>query len=417
MSKPVSAGSSRRVAYGRGEWPARCVFFLNGLVCASYIVSLPALKSAHGLGEGEIGLVSLVFAIAALAAMRAAGRLVSAFGSGPVLRCSLLAMPPLLVALGFAPGFGGLLAAVAGFGAVHGATDAAMNAHAVDVERRGGRRVLNSCHAAWSASAVAASLMAGAMTAAGSDLPGRYAVVSVIALAGGLAVTRRLPGRPEAGRRAASEAPATAGPARRSRRVVVLGLTATALMVCEGGVIGWGGVLLHEARGASLALSAGALTGYALGQTAGRALGDWAATRWGTRPVLAAGGALGVAGLAVAILGSEPLLAIGGFAIGGFGLSVLLPLLFSEVGRTASDGSSAGVVVARFVSFVYMGILIGPALIGSSADLVGLVPTMAALVPLLAGVTAMSVGFASRGHDGTPAASPGRAVRPGEAAR
>ncbi|WP_162181601.1 MFS transporter [Glycomyces tenuis] len=372
------------------------MFFLNGLVCAAYIVSLPALKSAHGLSDSGIGLVSLVFALSALVAMQAAGRLVSAVGSGAVLRRSLLTMPPLLVALGFVPGFGWLLAVVTVFGLVHGTTDAAMNAHAVGVERRTDRRVLGSCHAAWSVSAVAASLAMGAMAAAAMDLPARCAVVAVVALTGGLFAMRHLrQPRPDDRERAPDVAP----PRRRvrwSRNTVLLGLTAAVLMVCEGGVLGWGGVLLHDARGASLTLSAGALTGYALGQTVGRTLGDAAATRWGARSVFAIGGALGIAGLAVGIGASEPLAAIGGFAVGGLGLSVQLPLLFSEVGRAASDDASAAVAVARFTSFAYMGILLGPGLIGTMADMIGLVSTMSALVPLLTIATAVTVGFSLR---------------------
>ncbi|RRS01711.1 MFS transporter [Glycomyces terrestris] len=397
MSTTVTVETPQVATAGdSGRWPVRAVFFLNGLVCASYIVSLPALKSVHGLNDGRIGLVSLVFALAALVAMQAAGRLVAVFGSGMVLRCSLLAMPPLLVVLGVVPGFGGLIAAVAVFGLVHGTTDAAMNAHAVGVERRGGRRVVNSCHAAWSASAVVASLAMGATAAAGWDLAVRSASVALVALAGGLFMMRHLSTARSEVRVPASDAAAPRQRAGWTRRMVVLGVTATVLMVCEGGVLGWGGVLLHDARGVSLALSAGAVTGYALGQTVGRAFGDTAATRWGARPVFTVGGALGIAGLSIGIGTSEPLVAVAGFAIGGLGMSVLMPLLFSEVGRAAADDAAAGALVARFTSFIYIGVLLGPALIGSAADLVGLSSTMAALVPLLAAATAVTIGFSLR---------------------
>ena len=51
-------------------------------------------------------------------------------------------------------------------GAVHGMLDVSMNAHAVAVERRLGRPIMNGCHAAWSVSAVVASLIGAALIAA-----------------------------------------------------------------------------------------------------------------------------------------------------------------------------------------------------------------------------------------------------------
>lgn len=366
-------------------WPARAVFFLNGLVCASYIASLPALKGVFRLDDGALGGVSFTFAFAALVGMQAMGRLTAVVGAGTVLRVSLLALPLLLITLPSARGLGGLLVAVGAFGAVHGATDAAMNVYAVGIERAHGRRLVNSCHAAWSASAVVASLAMGVTTAAGLDLRVRTTAVAAIALAGGMVVASTLTaGHPVRPRRRGVR---TRRRRRWPRSLLVWGLAGTALMVCEGGVLGWGAVMLHDGRGASLALSAGAVTGFAVGQTAGRLAGDRLAHRYGPRAVFLAAGALGVCGLVVAVLVPEPAVAVAGFAVAGLGMSVLLPLLFSAVGRAASDDSASGLLVTRFTGFVYTGILLGPAVLGIAAGRVGIAVAMGMLVPVLAAVT------------------------------
>jgi MFS family permease len=374
-------------------WPIRGVFFVNGLVCASYIASMPALKRAHGLDEASMGVLGAVFALAALLAMQVAGRVGWAHGRVALLRGTVVMLPVVLVVVALAPGFTTLMAASAALGAVHGATDAAMNAQAVDVERLRGRRLLSSCHGAWSASAVIASVSVGALVALGLDAVGRSAVIAGVGLAGGLIVGRRLRVQTPrvqtpSGTESAATGTGSAGRPVWSRTVIVLGLVATALMMCEGGALGWGAILLHDARGASLGLSAIAVGGFSLGQVAGRDVGDRLAQRWGAGPVVAAGGTAGTAGLAIAVLSPQPGAAAAGFAAAGLGLSVILPLLVSEVGRSAPGDPSA--VVARFTTFIYGGILLGPVLIGLTAGVVGLVVTMAALVPLLAVTTVVA---------------------------
>jgi MFS family permease len=97
--------------------------------------------------------------------------------------------------------------------------------------------------------------------------------------------------------------------------------------------------------------------------------------------VFLAGGLVSTTGLAIAIASSQPAVAIGGFAICGLGSSVLLPLTFSAAGHA---GAESAAFLSRFTTFTYAGILLGPAVIGWMAQLVGLTWTLAGLVPLLA---------------------------------
>lgn len=372
-----------------GRWPATAVFLLNGLALSTYLVGLPALKHAHALTDGELGAMGMCFALAALAAMQFVGPLVSRVGSGPVLRVSLVVMPVLLAVVGLSGGVVVLTAAVTAVGAVHGTTDAAMNAHAVTVERLARRPVLSGCHAAWSISAVVASLAAAALAQAGVSSAVHFPGVAAALLVGGLLVgPRLLPGSFDRHAGPSPSGPRTGWRSGWTRTVVTLGLTGTVLMVCEGAALAWGAIHLHDSRGASLALSATAVTAFTAGQTAGRLVGDRLVLRHGAPRVFRAGGVVGVAGLAAAVLSPPPVAAIAGFAVLGLGASVLLPLTFSAVGR-AADGDSAATVVSRFTTFTYAGVLLGPGLIGWSAQLVGLTATLCALIPLLAAVAVL----------------------------
>ncbi|MDN3355117.1 MFS transporter [Actinomadura sp. DC4] len=368
---------------GRGRWPATAVFFLNGLTLSTYIVRLPSLKAEYGLTDGRLGLVGVFFGLAALASMQFVGPLVARVGSRPVLRASLVTMPFLLALLGVGGGPVEFALVATALGAVHGATDAAMNAYAVTVERLIGRPILNGCHAAWSVSAVVASLAAAALAHAGVGSTAHLVAAAAVLLAGGLLIGPLLPSTP----------PDAAVRERRgwrggwTRTIIALGLTGTALMVCEGAALSWSAIFLHESRGASLGLAATAVTAYTAGQTGGRLAGDRLTLRFGASPVFRTGGLVAACGLAMAVLIPQPSTAVTGFAVMGLGTSVLLPLTFSAAGRAGGD---AAVLVSRFTTFTYAGILLGPAVIGWTAELAGLAWTLSALIPVLLAVTVLS---------------------------
>jgi MFS family permease len=372
-----------------GRWPASAVFFVNGFTLSTYIVRIPTTKVVNHLSDGQLGALGVLFAVAALASMQAVGALVARVGSRPVLRVSLAVMPILLALIGWVHGVAALAAVLTVFGAVHGTTDAAMNAHAVAAERHVGRPILNRCHGAWSASAILASLITAGLAHAGVSLTVHLTAVAIALLAGGLALgPLLLPATVDRHQGPHVVRERVAWGAGWNRTIVALGLTGTALMVCEGAVLGWGAVFLHDIRGASLSIAAGTITAYTAGQTCGRLIGDRLASRYGRRRVFRAGALLAAAGLAIGVASPRPAAAVAGFLVVGLGNSVLLPLTFSAVGQTG--GQRTATVVARFTTFTYAGVLLGPALISAAAELVGLMWTMAALVPMLCLISALT---------------------------
>jgi MFS family permease len=365
-----------------GRWPVTAMFFVNGLTLSTYLVRAPSIKDAYHLTAGRFGLAGLLFALAALACMQFVGPLTARVGARAVLRVTLAVMPLLLAGIAVAPGPWWFTALATVLGAVHGTTDAAMNTSAVAVERRAGRPVLNGCHAAWSVSAVIASLCTAALAHAGVSLTAHLGVAAALLLAAGLVLGARLPdvGRAEPiGDVAHPHRPAGSRNGW-SGALVALGLTATGLMICEGGALGWGGIFLHDVRHATLSLAATAITAYTAGQTAGRLLGDRLTGRWGANALFRLGAVIAGGGFAAAVLVPYPVPAVAGFALAGLGSSVLIPLSFSAAGRL--PGATAATLVSRLTTFVYTGILLGPALIGWAADRIGLFTTMTGLIAL-----------------------------------
>jgi MFS family permease len=152
-------------------------------------------------------------------------------------------------------------------------------------------------------------------------------------------------------------------------------------MICEGGALGWGGIFLHDERQATLSLAAAAITAYTGGQTLGRLAGDRLTTRWGDNTLFRLGAATAAVGLAAAVLTPNLAAAVAGFGLAGLGSSVLIPLSYSAVGRL--PGAPTATLMSRLTTFTYTGILVGPAVIGWTADHFGLTTAMTALIPLM----------------------------------
>jgi predicted MFS family arabinose efflux permease len=370
-----------------GRWPITAVFFLNGTLLCSYLVRIPSLKASQHLDDGQLGLVGMLFGASALVTMQFVGAMVARVGTARVIRVGLLAMPVALVVTGLRDGLPVFLLGIVALAAVHGTLDVAMNSQAVAIERLAARPILSGCHAAWSVSAVVASLLGAGMVALGIDPAPDFAMIGAAVVVGGLLVGRRLVDVEAVDTKKARVRWSSGW----NRTVVRLGLTGFALMLGEGAALGWGAIFLHESRGASLAVASTALTAYTGAQTIGRLRGDRLKVRYGARTMFRLGALAGLSGFAIALSSPWPVVSVAGFAIFGLGASSLLPMTYSAAGHAGGDGPEAAVFVSRFTTFTYTGVLLGPALIGSVAQLIGLSWTLATLLPMLVLLAAVSL--------------------------
>ncbi|MEV4459008.1 MFS transporter, partial [Microbispora sp. NPDC049633] len=313
----------------RARAAVTAVFALNGALIAAFAVRTPSLKIDHDLTEGLLGLLNALFAVAALAATRVAGRLAARIGSAWVVRIAAVALPLALAGVGLAGGHVHLAAAMLLVGAANGLLDTGMNAQAVMVERAAHRPIMNGCHAAWSIGSVAGSLTGGAAAQAGMSLTTHYLILGSVVTAVALVAGRWLPAERPTER--PTEEPSAEHPSARTddaagrrgrrgrragwtRRVLLLGAMGAAVLACEGAVITWSGVLLHDDRGASLGVASLGLVAFTACQTAGRLVGDRLSARYPARVLVRGGTALAAIGLTAAVVAPTPVLAVAGFA-------------------------------------------------------------------------------------------------------
>jgi MFS family permease len=378
----------------RARWAVAAVYGANGATIAGMVVRTPSLKLEHGLTDGQLGLLSAAFGVAAVAAMQVTGRLTARVGSAAIIPVVAVALPVALVGQGVHRGFAWLVAAMLVAGALHGTLDVTMNAHAVAVERALGRPVMNGTHAAWSIGAVLGASSGGAAAGAGASLLEHFSVQAAVLAVVALAAVRGLLPRgvdrqtSSGGRRRGGWTP----------RLLLLGALGALVLTCEAAVADWSGILLHDHRDASLGVASLGYVAFTACQTAVRLVGDRIQARFPAPLLVRTGAAVGAAGLALALAAPWPALSVVGFAVLGAGLATPLPVLFGVVGRLGEAAAS----VARFTTMTYSGILLAPPVIGWCAEAFGLEATLVALVPALVAVAAL----ATTATAATPATEP-----------
>src|SRR5947209_7214738 len=240
------------------------VFFVNGAVLASWVPHIPAVKAAHALGDGALGLVLLSMAAGSVLALTLAGWLVGRIGSRATTSMAAIALCLTLPLPILSPAIPLLALSLVLVGASNATLDVAMNAQAVLVEREYGRPIMSSFHGLFSLGGLAGAALAG--LAIGLGVPPAYHVVvsAVVAL---LAVGRALRWLVPSD---AADASATPVFARPSGMLFGLGVLAFFGLLAEGAMADWSAVYLRDTLETTPAVAAAGFAAFSLAMAAGR---------------------------------------------------------------------------------------------------------------------------------------------------
>ncbi|MFE6196167.1 MFS transporter [Streptomyces sp. NPDC057838] len=337
-------------------------FVLNGTLLGMWVVQIPAVEERVGISHAALGGFLVLLGAGAFAGMQAGGRLSDRLGTRTVVPLAGVLCSVTLVLPGLAREPWALGAALVLFGFGNGTLDVSMNAHAVQVEKAYGRPVMSAFHATFSVGGVLAALAGAGAIGAGWDPALTLGAAAGLGVAVALVAARGLlPGGPAAGQAGPGSA-AGAGERAVPARIWLLAVLTLLVMLCEGAANDWSVLHLESVLGAPESTAAFAYGTYAATMTAGRLLADRMSARFGPVAVLRYGAALAAAGITVVALSPWVWAALAGWALFGLGLSGCIPQLFSAAGH--ADPSAAGTNVSRVAGLGYVGMLAGPAVIG-----------------------------------------------------
>jgi len=367
----------------RARWAVSTIFFINGMVLASWVPHIPAVKAQHAISDGQLGIVLLSMAVGSVLALPLAGWLVGRLGSrfmtsiAAVGFCLTLPLPII------SPNVRFLALSLVLFGACNGTLDVSMNAQAVAVERHYQRSIMSSFHGLFSLGGLAGAGVAGLAMSFGVGDVQHITTITILSVLAVVSVQCWL-------------LPATPQPESRSPTFVkptgiLLGLGTLAFLglLAEGAMADWSAVYLHEVLRTDSAAAAAGFAACSLMMAAGRFGGDRLANRFGPRQLLRASGTIAAVGLGGGLLIGRPIAAIIGFGLVGLGISNIIPILFSAAGKIR--GVPAGTVLAAVATTGYCGFLAGPPLIGFAAEITGL-PAALGIVSACCALIAVNAG-------------------------
>jgi MFS family permease len=349
------------------------LFFVHGVVGASWVVRIPDAQEQLGLSTGVLGFSLLAIALGSLPAMPIAGWLTASVGSRPVAIASGLAFCLLVPLPLLAPSLPLFVAALLCLGMSMGAMDVGMNIQGVGVERAFGRPLMSSFHAIYSIGSMGGAAVGGVLAGLGIGAEPHLVVVGIsMALAMAFAGNWLIPARADTVR-----GPAFARP---SRPLLGLGILGFCVLMGEGAMADWSAVYLRGTLNAGPALSAAGYAVFSATMMLGRLAGDWLTLRVGPLVLVRFGGLIAAVGLGIGLLSGQTLLTLVGFGCVGAGFSTIVPNVYSAAGRVR--GIPPGPALAAVTTVAYFGFLSGPPLIGLIAEVITLRGALAIVVVL-----------------------------------
>jgi MFS family permease len=375
MSDPSDArGEVRRARYA-----VAAVFAVHGAVTGSFATRVPWIQDHASLGAGQLGFALAFTAFGASCSMPLAGRISHRFGSRTALRGLIALWTLALVLPSLAPNLYTLCLAMFTYGASAGMADVAMNALGVEIERLLGRSIMSGLHGMWSAGALVGSAAGTLAAHLGSDARLHFALAAAVLTGLGLtACTWVLDLQP-----AEDEEP----PPRFAlppRSALLIGTVGFCAVFAEGASLDWSAVFLRDRLGSSAGLAAACTTGFMLTMAVARIAGDAMVNRFGAVRTVRAGGVLAVLGGLLIVSAGHEAVAMGGFALMGLGIAVVVPLCFAAAGHAGPNPSQA---IAGVATITYTSGLIAPSLIGGVAQATSLVVSFCVVTALACGLT------------------------------
>lgn len=358
-------------SFRQAKFATSISFFINGLGNGTFVSRIPDLKHQLEISNSKLGLALFFGSVGVLSSLQLAGKFCAKFGSGPTTKTLnfLLALAPPLVGLKI--GFIWLCFALLIQGFFAAGQDVAMNAHGSTIELKSQKRIMSGLHALWSLGAFSGGALGGLATQLKITPFKNFCFTASIVLIISIIFRNKFLGaevdRHDLEVRVKSKRP---------KIFLVLGLLGLCGAIGEGAASDWGGVLIRDTFHATGFLVALPYVLFCTTMVLGRFSGDFLAHKFGTKNLIIVCGFLAGAGLSIGlILGGYFGVLLAWFLL-GIGLSVVIPMMFSAAGTIADKEYKAiisnGEAIAIVSGVTYFGFMVGPPMMGSIGDAIGL---------------------------------------------
>jgi MFS family permease len=359
----------------RGRIGISVGFLLGGITLAVWAVHIPLVARRLDLEPGLLGLALLAVGTGAFVPQPLVGLLVGRYGSRRMSRVLLppfLAMMPLVIT---APTRPLLFLACFLLGCFGGSYNVAINTQGAELEKARGKPTMSWFHGCWSLGGLVGATLGGIVIGAGYGNGTGAAAIAlamlVVGVPAGSLLLVSLP-RPRPAKQAGSRRFALPPAA-------IVGLLVIAVLgeYVESSVNNWSAFYLSTVRGLDPGHAASGVAIFSLGMAICRLGGGPVVARLGERNIVLAGGLLVALGIAVVVLVPWPPASPFGYVLVALGAANGVPVLIGSASRT--PGIDPGVAVATVITFITIGYLSSPPVVGFISQAFGATVGMAVL--------------------------------------
>lgn len=339
-------------------------FFCQGLCFASWASRIPDIKTTLNLSDAALGSILLALPAGQLTGMPFSGRLVTHFGSKKVLRICLVLYALCLTNIALASQPWHLAAGLFFFGICGNMCNISVNTQAVRAEKLYGRPIMTSFHGVWSFAGFTGAAL-GLLMMSEQVVPyiHFWIVTAIVFIC--IAFSQRYL---QPGKSASTEKRSFFS--KPDGILVQLGIIGFFSMASEGAMFDWSGVYFQDVVKAPKALIALGYLCFMIAMASGRFVGDKLIAKYGRQQMLRISGILISSGLFTSVIFPHIVTATLGFLVVGFGVSSIVPMVYSAAGRHSKI--APGMALAAVSSISFLGFLMGPPLIGYIAELFSL---------------------------------------------
>jgi MFS family permease len=283
------------------------------------------------------------------------------------------------------------------WGIFQGSLDVAMNAQAIAVEGRVGRRLMPGFHGSWSMGSLAGAGVGVLGVGLGWSLSEQLLIFAVPCLVVVGWLSAQMISNDRVPIEKSEEYTEKIRWSLMQKSIVVLAAIAFVDMFCEGAVADWTAVYLHGTLHTSVVVAGLGYALYLLMMMTTRLFGNKVMNRFPVYLALPLLAIVGTIGLGVGLTINRPASVLVGFMCLGAGLALVVPMVFSACGHIPNV--HPGTAVATVSACGWTGFVLGPPLIGAVASLTSL-RTALFLLPILTAVVVIATGIARVLRDG-----------------
>ena len=362
----------------RARFAVFAVFTIAGAAVTFWAVHIPYVENKLGVTPATIGALLLVLGAGALTAAQLIGPLIDRVGSRRATFASGVLMGLMLLLPGLATNEWILGVCLFLLGVGIGATDVAMNAHAVEVEKAYNRPIFSAFHAMWSLGGLLGATLGGLALANNFEMQTTLSLAAVGTVVISILMrTWLLPDSPNQmlsgikGNKTREQKESKIENRKVLGYVLFLGAMAGAAAIAEGTGIDWSALHHATVLGTSNAQASIALVVFSGSMGVTRLFIDKVVASKGRVFVIRYGSLVSAVGTSLVVFSTTSPVALAGWLIAGVGIAGVVPQLFAysaEIGEQSHTGRN----LAKVVGITYAGVLAGPAIIGFLTEVVPL---------------------------------------------